>query len=73
MPAFRPYTFVIPSLPKETYEFVQRVAKRYGLSHRQVVIAALDHLEHWGAVDQGLIEGLFERIRSTHPSRVTRE
>ena len=71
-PAFRPFNFVIPSLPKETYEFVQRVAKRYEMSHRQVVIVALQLLEARGVDAPDAVESLFMGVKATHPSRVTR-
>lgn len=68
-----PFGFTIPSLPKPQYEFLQRVRKRYYLSQRQVVIAALNILESKGVEDRAGVEALFEEVKAAYPARVQRE
>ena len=64
------YTFAVPSLPSKVYEFVRRASKGYGLSQRQVVIAALELLNEVGLSEPTRVEALFQRVREKHPSRV---
>ena len=66
------YTFSVPNLPPKTYDFIRRAAKGYGLSQRQVVIAALDLLNDLGVEDKTRVEALFQRVREKHPSRAGR-
>ena len=66
------YTFTVPNLPLKVYEFVRRAAKAYGLSQRQVVIAALELLNDLGVEDKARVETLFQRVREKHPSRGSR-
>ena len=63
------YTFSVPNLPPGTYDFIRRVAKGYGLSQRQVVIAALELLNEVGLSDPARAEALFQQVREKHPSR----
>ena len=63
------YTFSIPNLPLKTYDFVRRVSKSYGLSQRQVVIAALELLNDLGVEDKTRGEALLQNVREKHPSR----
>ena len=66
------YTFSIPNLPLKTYDFVRRASKAYGLSQRQVVIAALELLNEVGVEDKARVEVLLQRVREKHPSRGSR-
>ena len=60
---YKPFQFVIPTLPVETYRFVQRVSKAYNLTYWQVVVCALDHLETLGTQDKAQVEALFAKAK----------
>lgn len=69
MTPFKPFNFTIPSLPREQYEFIQRVCKAYTLSQRQAVILALFVLEDQGLENKPRVEEFVESVRARHPSR----
>lgn len=72
------YGFTIPPLPKERYEFLQRVAKAYGITQRQVVITALDALLALGVENRTKVDVLVEEVKGESvpgrkPKRVEEE
>ena len=67
--AWKPFQFVIPTLPVETYRFVQRVCKGYEMTPWQVVIAALLHLERAGTLDREQVGDFLARAKEAYPHK----
>jgi len=65
------FSFSIPSLPKQFYEFVQEFRRKYRLSPWQVVIVALKALHELHTSDPGgvsVLTRMVEDIRERFPS-----
>lgn len=58
MASSRSFGFSVPSLPKEEYEFVNQVRDQYGVTQRDVIIAALRALRHLARLDRTVVDDL---------------
>ena len=63
------FTFKVPNLPKPLYELVRRASRAFDLTHRQVVIAALELLNDEGFKDVKRVTQLFDSVKLRHPRR----
>ena len=63
------FTFEVPNLPKPLYELVKRASQAYDLTHRQVVIAALELLNDEGLAHLSRVVQLFDSVKLRHPRR----
>ena len=52
------FGFSVPSLPKAEYEFINQVRDQYGVTQRDVVIAALRALRHLARLDRTTVDDL---------------
>ena len=58
------FGFTVPSLPKEDYQFVNTVRDQYGITQRDVIIAALQALRHLAQVDRAMVDTLLTLTRT---------
>ena len=64
------FTFSIPTLPKQWYEFLTKLRRQYQLSPWQVVIVALMALKDLGSQAEGrpVVERIIQDVRQKYPA-----
>ena len=65
--AYRPYTFVIPTLPKDIYQLVKGLSEKYEITTWHVVILAIRTLADADIKATSYVQNQLEAVKRQEP------